>query len=67
MTNSKSDDRRQFLLNELKRIGYKPNENESLANKSLYDLEMLVITAKCERGNDIETYNVRMEIEEEAE
>ncbi|MED5223174.1 hypothetical protein [Bacillus safensis] len=62
-----TDQRKQFLLKELKRIGYKPNENESLTDKSLYDLEMLVITAKCERGNDIETYNARMEIEEEAE
>ncbi|MBU4617862.1 hypothetical protein [Bacillus sp. GG161] len=61
-----SDQRKQFLLNELKRIGYKP-ENESLAKKSLYDLEMLVISVKGERGNDIETYNARMEIEEEAE
>ncbi|PIK28389.1 hypothetical protein [Bacillus pumilus] len=61
-----SDQRKQFLLNELKRIGYKP-ENESLAKKSLYDLEMLVITKKSERGKSIETYNARMEIEEEAE
>ena len=61
-----SDQRKQFLLNELKRIGYKP-ENESLAKKSLYDLEMLVISVKGERGNDIETFNARMKIEEEAE
>lgn len=61
-----SDQRKQFLLNELKRIGYKP-ENESLAKKSLYELEMLVISVKGERGNNIETYNARMEIEEEAE
>ncbi|MGM0964698.1 MAG: hypothetical protein ACQEWR_01205 [Bacillota bacterium] len=65
MTNSKSEYRRQFLLNELKRIGYKPNE--SLTDKSLYDLEMLVITAKFEQGKDIETFNARMKIEEEAE
>ncbi|MCY7691766.1 MULTISPECIES: hypothetical protein [Bacillus] len=62
-----SDQRKQFLLNELKRIGYKPSENESLADKSLYDLEMLVISAKSERGNNIETYNARMEIEIEEE
>ena len=62
-----SNQRKQFLLNELKRIGYKPSENESLADKSLYDLEMLVISAKGERGNSIETYNARMAIEEEAE
>ncbi|MCY7493220.1 hypothetical protein [Bacillus safensis] len=62
-----SNQRKQFLLNELKRIGYKPNEIESLAKKTLYEIEMLVITAKCERGNDVETYNARMEIEEEAE
>ncbi|HFU4567783.1 TPA: hypothetical protein ACGPBO_005577 [Bacillus cereus] len=62
-----SKQRKQFLLKELKRIGYKPSENENLENLSLYELEMLVITAKCERGNDIETYNARMEIEEEAE
>ncbi|QII25940.1 hypothetical protein G3M80_15545 [Bacillus altitudinis] len=61
-----SDQRKQFLLNELKRIGYKP-ENESLEKLSLYELEMLVISAKGERGNNIETYNARMEIEEEAE
>lgn len=62
-----SNHRKQFLIKELKRIGYKQNEIESLAKKPLYDLEMLVITAKCERGNDVETYNARMEIEEEAE
>ncbi|MFP7370415.1 hypothetical protein [Bacillus safensis] len=62
-----SNQRKQFLLNELKRIGYKPNENESLTDKSLYDLEMLVISVKGERGNSIETYNARMAIEEEAE
>ncbi|EKF34343.1 hypothetical protein [Bacillus xiamenensis] len=62
-----SDQRKQFLLKELKRIGYKPSENENLENLSLYDLEMLVISAKSERGNSIETYNARMEIEEEAE
>ena len=62
-----SDQRKQFLHKELKRIGYKPNEIESLATKPLYELEMLVITAKSERGNDIETYNARMAIEEEAE
>ncbi|MGX1469022.1 hypothetical protein ACUW84_001604 [Bacillus sp. 153480031-1] len=61
MTNSKSEDRRQFLLNELKRIGYKPNENESLEKLSLYELEMLVITKKSERGNKVLTYNARME------
>lgn len=55
-----SDQRKQFLLNELKRIGYKP-ENESLAKKSLYELEMLVITKKSERGNKVLTYNARME------
>ncbi|MBU8728432.1 MULTISPECIES: hypothetical protein [Bacillus] len=62
-----SNQRKQFLLNELKRIGYKPNEIKSLADKSLYDLEMLVITAKFEQGKDIETFNARMKIEEEAE
>ncbi|MCU0155727.1 MULTISPECIES: hypothetical protein [Bacillus] len=62
-----SNQRKQFLLNELKRIGYKPNENESLTDKSLYDLEMIVISAKSDRGKSIETYNARMEIEEEAE
>ncbi|USD81968.1 hypothetical protein M5E02_14520 [Bacillus safensis] len=62
-----SDQRKQFLLKELKRIGYKPSENENLENLSLYDLEMLVISVKGERGNNIETYNARMEIEEEAE
>ncbi|AWI37910.1 hypothetical protein BA81_12450 [Bacillus safensis FO-36b] len=61
MTNSKCEDRRQFLLNELKRIGYKPNENESLEKLSLYELEMLVITKKSERGNKVLTYNARME------
>ncbi|MGN7043582.1 hypothetical protein [Bacillus safensis] len=61
MTNSKSEDRRQFLLNELKRIGYKPNENEYLKKLSLYELEMLVITNKSERGNKVLTYNARME------
>ncbi|CAL8900215.1 hypothetical protein [Bacillus pumilus] len=62
-----SNQRKQFLLNELKRIGYKPSENENLENLSLYDIEMLVITKKSERGKSIETYNARMEIEEEAE
>ncbi|MFN3092776.1 hypothetical protein [Bacillus pumilus] len=62
-----SDQRKQFLLNELKRIGYKSNEFEGLEKLSLYDLEMLVISAKSERGKSIETYNARMEIEEEAE
>lgn len=56
-----SDQRKQFLLNELKRIGYKPSENENLENLSLYDLEMLVITKKSERGNKVLTYNARME------
>lgn len=62
-----SNQRKQFLLNELKRIGYKPSENENLENLSLYDIEMLVISVKGERGNDIETFNARMKIEEEAE
>ncbi|MEE3679086.1 hypothetical protein V2J31_15860 [Bacillus safensis] len=62
-----SKQRKQFLLKELKRIGYKPSENENLENLSLYDLEMLVISVKGERGNNIETYNARMAIEEEAE
>ncbi|MCZ2740272.1 hypothetical protein SFC44_11515 [Bacillus safensis] len=62
-----SKQRKQFLLKELKRIGYKPSENENLENLSLYDLEMLVISVKGERGNSIETYNARMAIEEEAE
>ncbi|WP_342495720.1 hypothetical protein MHB69_14640 [Bacillus sp. FSL K6-0994] len=62
-----SKQRKQFLLKELKRIGYKANEIASLADKTLYELEMLVISAKSERGNSIETYNARMEIEEEAE
>ncbi|OBS84102.1 hypothetical protein [Bacillus pumilus] len=62
-----SNQRKQFLIKELKRIGYKPNEFESLDKLSLYDLEMLVITKKSERGKSIETYNARMEIEEEAE
>lgn len=61
MTNSKSEDRRQFLLNELKRIGYKPNDNENFKKLSLYELEMLVITNKSERGNKVLTYNARME------
>ncbi len=61
MTNSKSEDRRQSLLNELKRIGYKPNENENLKKLSLYELERLVITNKSERGNKVLTYNARME------
>lgn len=56
-----SNQRKQFLLNELKRIGYKPSENENLENLSLYDLEMLVITKKSERGNKVLTYNARME------
>lgn len=56
-----SDQRKQFLLNELKRIGYKQNENESLEKLSLYELEMLVITKKSERGNKVLTYNARME------
>ncbi|MCY7678073.1 hypothetical protein MH122_04620 [Bacillus pumilus] len=56
-----SNQRKQFLLNELKRIGYKPNENESLEKLSLYELEMLVITKKSERGNKVLTYNARME------
>ncbi|QNP15591.1 hypothetical protein H9S87_13790 [Bacillus pumilus] len=60
-----SNQRKQFLLNELKRIGYK--SDESLEKLSLYELEMLVISVKSERGNNIETYNARMEIEEEAE
>ncbi|QRF83740.1 hypothetical protein JNE42_01090 [Bacillus altitudinis] len=62
-----SNQRKQFLLKELLRIGYKSNEIECLAKKTLYDLEMIVISAKSERGNSIETYNARMEIEEEAE
>ncbi|MCA0923102.1 hypothetical protein LCM03_00350 [Bacillus stratosphericus] len=62
-----SEQRKQFLLKELKRIGYKPSENENLEKLSLYDLEMLVISVKGERGNNIETYNARMAIEEEAE
>ncbi|KIL16737.1 hypothetical protein [Bacillus safensis] len=62
-----SKQRKQFLLKELKRIGYKPSENENLEKLSLYDLEMLVISVKGERGNNIETYNARMAIEEEAE
>ncbi|WP_144500301.1 hypothetical protein [Bacillus pumilus] len=61
-----SDQRKQFLLNELKRIGYKANEFASLADKTLYELEMLVITAKFEQGKDIETFNARIKIEEEA-
>ncbi|MCM3365298.1 hypothetical protein QLH48_05185 [Bacillus safensis] len=56
-----SDQRKQFLLKELKRIGYKPSENESLEKLSLYDLEMIVISAKSERGNKVLTYNARME------
>lgn len=56
-----SDQRKQFLLNELKRIGYKANEIASLADKTLYELEMLVITAKFEQGNKVLTYNARME------
>lgn len=56
-----SNQRKQFLLNELKRIGYKPNEIESLEKLSLYELEMLVITKKSERGNKVLTYNARME------
>lgn len=56
-----SEQRKQFLLNELKRIGYKPNENENLEKLSLYELEMLVITKKSERGNKVLTYNARME------
>ncbi|MGE6671017.1 hypothetical protein [Bacillus altitudinis] len=56
-----SNQRKQFLLNELKRIGYKPNENENLKKLSLYELEMLVITKKSERGNKVLTYNARME------
>ncbi|MDX2364822.1 hypothetical protein ABEQ78_17330 [Bacillus altitudinis] len=59
-----SDQRKQFLLKELKRIGYKPNENESLEKLSLYELEMLVITKKSERGNKVLTYNARMEASE---
>ncbi|MCY7543923.1 hypothetical protein P9173_03365 [Bacillus safensis] len=55
------DQRKQFLLKELKRIGYKPSENESLEKLSLYDLEMIVISAKSERGNKVLTYNARME------
>lgn len=56
-----SNQRKQFLLNELKRIGYKPNENENPKKLSLYELEMLVITKKSERGNKVLTYNARME------
>ncbi|MGD6976107.1 hypothetical protein ACQCU3_03790 [Bacillus altitudinis] len=56
-----SNQRKQFLLKELKRIGYKPSENESLEKLSLYELEMLVITKKSERGNKVLTYNARME------
>ncbi|MEC1118504.1 MULTISPECIES: hypothetical protein [Bacillus] len=55
-----SDQRKQFLLKELKRIGYKPSENESLEKLSLYDLEMIVISAKSKRGNKALTYNARM-------
>ncbi|QCU17539.1 hypothetical protein BPGQ101_01135 [Bacillus altitudinis] len=56
-----SEQRKQFLLKELKRIGYKPNENENLKKLSLYELEMLVISVKGERGNKVLTYNARME------
>ncbi|WP_144460036.1 hypothetical protein [Bacillus pumilus] len=56
-----SNQRKQFLLNELKRIGYVASKDKNPAKLSLYELEKLVISLKIERGIRVVNYNARQE------
>lgn len=64
MSNINSKQRRENLLSELTRIGYLASLDKNPENLSLYELEMLVISFKSQRGNRVITYNARMEASE---
>ncbi|MEH7798167.1 MULTISPECIES: hypothetical protein [Bacillus] len=64
MSNINSKQRREYLLSELTRIGYLASLDKNPENLSLYELEMLVISLKSQRGSRVLTYNVRMEASE---
>ncbi|ATH74400.1 hypothetical protein [Bacillus altitudinis] len=64
MSNINSKQRREYLLNELIRIGYLASLDKNPENLSLYELEMLVISLKSQRGSRVLTYNARMEASE---
>lgn len=64
MSNINSKQRREYLLNELTRIGYLTSLDKNPENLTLYELEMLVISLKSQRGNRVLTYNTRMEASE---
>ena len=58
VTKQKSENRHNFLVQELIRLDvYKGPQGQNLYEMSLFELEMLYIDVRCQRGRDISDLN----------
>ncbi|MEC1652026.1 Fur-regulated basic protein FbpA [Bacillus vallismortis] len=53
MPRNEVEKRREFLINELIRYGYPIEKGEASSHLTLFDLENLTITVKCQFGREM--------------